>query len=70
MRNLIDADTSDPIGPATPEQIAASDSDGTGGGIILIDGDGDVIGAQDENQPGTVQPVRRVYVDGDPELSQ
>lgn len=66
MRNLIDAESNDTIGTATAEQIAASDSDGTGGGIILIDGDGDVVGPQDEHQPWIPQPVRRAYVDGDP----
>lgn len=61
-RVLMDAETAESIGPATPDQIVASDDAGDTG-IILIDGDGDVIGPWEEFEPGTVQPVRRVYVE-------
>ena len=62
MRYLRDAETTEPIGEATPEQIAASDRESAGGGHFLVDWDGDVVGPQDENQPWA-QPVRRVYVE-------
>ena len=42
MDTLYDADTAEPIGPATPEQVAASDAAGDEG-IILVDGDSDVV---------------------------
>jgi len=51
------------IGPATAEQIAASNASDDAGhnGGILIDADGDVIkdGSWDAQQPG----VRKVYTD-------
>lgn len=56
--DLYDYDTSERIGTATPEQIAACDAAGEAG-AILIDADGDVIaqGSWDAQQPG----VRTVY---------
>ena len=60
--HLYDADTGDIIGPATREQVDASDdaeARGGYGGVFLIDQDGDVIaeGSWDAQRPG----VRRVY---------
>jgi uncharacterized protein YuzE len=58
---LYDADTDNPIGPATPEQVAASYADdNTDNGAILIDRDGNVIGPDtwDAQETGT----RKVYV--------
>lgn len=56
---LYDAETNEPIGPATSEQIAASLSAKPTGGI-LVDRDGDVVeeGSWAAQQPG----VRTVYV--------
>jgi hypothetical protein len=64
-RYLIDADLNESIGPATPEQIAASDAAGDTG-IILIDAQGYVVAPQDQflHQPRTA-PVRRAYVEDD-----
>jgi hypothetical protein len=57
--DLMDADTGDKIGAATPAQIEASLAAGDTG-IILIDADGDVVddGTWAAQQPG----VRRVWV--------
>jgi hypothetical protein len=43
--HLFDADTGDDLGPATPEQVAASNRSERreATGIIVIDGDGDVV---------------------------
>jgi hypothetical protein len=57
---LYDADDASLIGDATAEQIVGSAEAETG--IILIDGDGDVISEQDVNESWVPQPVRRVYV--------
>ena len=59
---LMDAETAEPIGPASVEQVKASLRAGDTG-IILIDADGDVVAEQDANQPYTPQPVRRVYAE-------
>jgi len=58
-QTLMDADTAEPIGPATDEQISASMAAGETG-IILIGADGSVVvdGSWDAQQPG----VRRVCV--------
>lgn len=59
--NLYDADTAEPIGPATTEQHEASDRSDEKGehGVILIEAEGNVCpaGSWDAQQPGT----RRVY---------
>jgi len=56
---LYDSDTGEEIGPATDEQVEASDASDARGhhGIIVIDSDGDVvpIGAQ------AFGPTRSVY---------
>lgn len=59
LSDLFDYATGDKIGPATPEQIAAS-LDAGDTGAILIDADGTVIadGSWEAQQPG----VRTVYV--------
>jgi hypothetical protein len=62
MPQLYDANTAEPIGPATPEQVAACDAaalENDGSGVFLIDADGDPVadGSWDAAQPG----VRRVY---------
>lgn len=56
---LFDGDTTDEIGPATAAQIEASLAAGDTG-LILIDGDGDVVedGTWAAQQPG----VRKVFV--------
>ena len=60
---LMDADTAEPIGPATPEQIEASDEaaakDG-GAGIILVATDGQVISPTDAT---LYQGARRCYTE-------
>jgi hypothetical protein len=58
---LYDADTDNPIGPATREQAAASYADDNDdNGAILIDAQGNVVrpGTWDADQP----EVRKVYV--------
>lgn len=59
---LIDSDTGQDLGPATTEQIAASDRSESKGqqGHILIDADGDVL---DESDCPTWTGVRRVYTE-------
>ncbi len=54
-RRLLDSDTAEYLGRATPEQIAASDDAGPEG-HILVDEAGHVV---PERRPG----VRRVYVE-------
>ena len=60
---LMDYATGEPIGPATPEQIAASDDNwyGNENGIFLIDREGNAVDANtwEAQQPG----VRKVYVE-------
>lgn len=58
---LYDSDTTEDLGPATPEQVAASDESAYNGqlGHILIDTDGDVV--PDGSQ--TSGSARRVYAE-------
>lgn len=63
--HLFDANTADDLGTATPEQVAASDETATkdgGYGIILIDGDGDVVAAGSFLDNG-IAHLRRVYTE-------
>ncbi|HLZ36829.1 MAG TPA: hypothetical protein VKP64_03530 [Mycobacteriales bacterium] len=62
---LYDADTAEPLGPATPEQRAAGDAAG-GAGTFRIDGAGNVI-LDEAAAARAPQPVRRVYVLGEEE---
>jgi hypothetical protein len=57
---LYDADTAEPIGPATPEQRAAGDATG-GGGTFRVYGTGNVV-PPGQDYSSLPQPVRRVYV--------
>lgn len=65
MRMLRDAETNEAISEATAEQVDASDF--TDGGIIEIDGDGDVvtrrIGRHGDTNPQFTAPYRSVYVE-------
>jgi len=56
---LYDADTAELIGPATAEQVEASNEAADYHGVILIDADDDPVpeGTWDAEQPG----VRHVY---------
>lgn len=61
---LYDADTGEEIGEATPAQLVASDASESKGecGIILIDGDGDVVG-QSEAGRFPYMLIRRVWAE-------
>jgi len=54
---LFDAFTDEPLGEATPEQVAASD--GTTDGYFTVDADGDPVGPDDVRG---IRPRRQVYV--------
>src|SRR5690606_14788336 len=67
-RWLIDADTHERIGVATPHPAEARDEAAERGepGIIVIDANGEVVHPGEEDEPWTVHPLRRVYVKGEP----